>query len=152
MAKTRQDEQVELEQYRIVVGTGQSVAAILYRASEHQGALLALAHGAGAGQSSPFIRDFASGLGQRGIDVLTFNFPTVRRSGESLIAPRYWKPALKELSNSCRRSPVQGTVFSSAESRWGDASPHKLQPGSVISSPGWLSWGIRFIRPGNPGS
>jgi uncharacterized protein len=33
-----------------------------------------LAHGAGAGQESTFITDFALGLSHRGIDVLTFNF------------------------------------------------------------------------------
>ena len=35
---------------------------------------LVLAHGAGAGQSSPFMVGFASGLASRGLDVLTFNF------------------------------------------------------------------------------
>jgi uncharacterized protein len=33
-----------------------------------------LAHGAGAGQQSAFITDFARGLSDRGVDVLTFNF------------------------------------------------------------------------------
>ena len=37
-------------------------------------ATLVLAHGAGAGQSSPFMVGFASGLASRGLDVLTFNF------------------------------------------------------------------------------
>ena len=36
---------------------------------------LVLAHGAGAGQHSPFMVRFAEGLAARGIDVLTFNFP-----------------------------------------------------------------------------
>jgi predicted alpha/beta-hydrolase family hydrolase len=35
---------------------------------------LVLAHGAGAGQSSPFMVRFAGGLASRGLDVLTFNF------------------------------------------------------------------------------
>ena len=33
-----------------------------------------LAHGAGAGQQSAFITDFARGLSDRGVEVLTFNF------------------------------------------------------------------------------
>jgi predicted alpha/beta-hydrolase family hydrolase len=37
-------------------------------------ATFVLAHGAGAGQQSAFITDFARGLTERGIDVLTFNF------------------------------------------------------------------------------
>jgi uncharacterized protein len=38
------------------------------------GVTLILGHGAGAGQTSDFIVDFASGLATRGIDVVTFNF------------------------------------------------------------------------------
>ena len=37
-------------------------------------AALILAHGAGAGQRSPFIIEFALGLAARGVDVVTFNF------------------------------------------------------------------------------
>jgi uncharacterized protein len=39
------------------------------------GALLVLAHGAGAGQHHPFMTGYASALAQRGITVVTFNFP-----------------------------------------------------------------------------
>jgi predicted alpha/beta-hydrolase family hydrolase len=37
--------------------------------------LLILAHGAGAGQRHPFMVTFARGLAERGIDVVTFDFP-----------------------------------------------------------------------------
>ncbi len=37
--------------------------------------LLVLAHGAGAGQSHPFMVRYARGLATRGIDVYTFDFP-----------------------------------------------------------------------------
>jgi uncharacterized protein len=39
---------------------------------------LVLAHGAGAGQTHPFMVAFARGLGARGIDVITFDFPYVQ--------------------------------------------------------------------------
>src|SRR5687768_16070550 len=39
------------------------------------GLLFVFAHGAGAGQSSPFMTRFAGHLAQRGIDVVTFDFP-----------------------------------------------------------------------------
>jgi hypothetical protein len=38
-------------------------------------AALVLAHGAGAGQSSPFMTNFARGMAARGIATLTFDFP-----------------------------------------------------------------------------
>src|SRR5947208_14129265 len=37
-------------------------------------ATLVLAHGAGAGQQSPFMTGFARALAERGVDMLTFNF------------------------------------------------------------------------------
>ncbi|HEV8316403.1 MAG TPA: alpha/beta fold hydrolase [Vicinamibacterales bacterium] len=40
-----------------------------------QHALLVLAHGAGAGQLHPFMVTLARGLAERGIDVVTFDFP-----------------------------------------------------------------------------
>lgn len=55
--------------------------AILYEA---QGpapttAVLVLAHGAGAGQASPFMTGYASALAARGIAVVTFDFPYMAR-------------------------------------------------------------------------
>ncbi|MFB3906225.1 MAG: alpha/beta fold hydrolase [Acidobacteriota bacterium] len=67
---------IEVRPEELEVLGGRTVSAAYYPAG---GAPLpagfVLAHGAGAGHSSPFIRDFASALAQRGINVLTFNFP-----------------------------------------------------------------------------
>jgi uncharacterized protein len=41
-------------------------------------ALLVFAHGAGAGQSHPFMIRYAHGLAERGIDVVTFDFPYIQ--------------------------------------------------------------------------
>jgi hypothetical protein len=51
-------------------------SALAYRADGGNRAkvTLVLAHGAGAGQDSRFITQFANGLASRGVDVLTFNF------------------------------------------------------------------------------
>jgi uncharacterized protein len=40
-----------------------------------RGAILILAHGAGAGQAHPFMVDMAEGLARRGVTVVTFDFP-----------------------------------------------------------------------------
>ena len=45
--------------------------------------LLVLAHGAGAGQSHPFMVRYARGLAERGIDVVTFNFPYMETGRKS---------------------------------------------------------------------
>ena len=53
-----------------------AVTAMLYPASKRNriGVTLILGHGAGANQSSGFMRLFANGLAERGLDVVTFNF------------------------------------------------------------------------------
>jgi predicted alpha/beta-hydrolase family hydrolase len=59
----------------ISIRENEAVTALAYPASSSRiGATLVLAHGAGAGQSSPFMVRFATGLSSRGLDVLTFNF------------------------------------------------------------------------------
>jgi len=68
--------QVKTRQEHVELQDGRKVSAVLYPAGEPRlRAGYVLAHGAGAGQTSPFIRDFASALAERGINVLTFNFP-----------------------------------------------------------------------------
>ena len=64
------------ERFTIDVSERERTSALAYRASD-QGrvnAALVLAHGAGAGQQSGFMVQFASGLASRGVDALTFNF------------------------------------------------------------------------------
>jgi uncharacterized protein len=64
------------DQVRVEVSADQSVTAIVYPAARQHGSgvALILGHGAGAGQASSFIVDFASGLAARGIETITFNF------------------------------------------------------------------------------
>jgi uncharacterized protein len=60
------------------VPTGAATTALVYRAGDDPAATpdaaLILGHGAGAGQRSTFMVDFARGLSALGIDVITFNF------------------------------------------------------------------------------
>lgn len=62
--------------------TGAATTALVYASSGDdttgRGTLI-LAHGAGAGQRSSFIVDFASALSALGIDIVTFNFPYVEQ-------------------------------------------------------------------------
>ena len=69
----------------IVLETGVATTALVYEGVRHRGdsatvsdthtaAALILAHGAGAGQRSPFMIDCARALAALGIDTITFNF------------------------------------------------------------------------------
>ena len=64
------------EQVHVEILPNRSVTALFYPAAaqDRAGVTLILAPGAGAGQTSAFIVNFATGLAARGIDVVTFNF------------------------------------------------------------------------------
>jgi len=60
------------------LASGAATTAIVYRSAggdTSARATLVLAHGAGAGQRSTFMVDFATALSGMGVDVVTFNFP-----------------------------------------------------------------------------
>ncbi len=63
-------------QISVEVVPNRSVTALHYPAAAHgrTGVTLILGPGAGAGQTSAFIVEFATGLAARGIDAVTFNF------------------------------------------------------------------------------
>ena len=61
-------------------------------------AAFVLAHGAGAGQSSPFITKFARGMVERGISVATFDFP--------YITARRKAPDKADVLEACWRSAI----------------------------------------------
>ena len=59
----------------MTVGPGADTTALVYSAEEPRiGAALILGHGAGAGQHSPFMTEFARALAALGADLVTFNF------------------------------------------------------------------------------
>ena len=61
-----------------------SYSAMLYPADgASRNALFVFAHGAGAGQSHPFMVRYARGLAERGIDVVTFDFPYMQAGRKS---------------------------------------------------------------------
>lgn len=66
----------EAEKLTVAVNEKEEVSALLYPAAKKERAALTvlLGHGAGANQTSGFMRTFAKGLAERGLDVMTFNF------------------------------------------------------------------------------
>jgi len=66
----------EPEKLTVDVNDKEAVTALLYPAvkKNRAGLTVVLGHGAGANQTSGFMRLFANGLASRGLDVMTFNF------------------------------------------------------------------------------
>jgi uncharacterized protein len=75
-------------QVRVEISPTRSVTALVYPAAQRRraGLTLILGHGAGAGQTSDFMIDFAHALAVRGIDIVTFNFVYIEQ-GRSLPDP-----------------------------------------------------------------
>ena len=59
----------------IALDGGRETTARVYPAADGRKTLFVFAHGAGAGQSHPFMTGAAKALTERGIDVVTFDFP-----------------------------------------------------------------------------
>jgi uncharacterized protein len=91
----------ETEQLTVKVNDKESVTAVLYPAAKkiRAGLTALLGHGAGANQLSGFMRMFAKGLAQRGLDVMTFNFVYMEQ-GRSV-------PDQKSKLESCFRAVIQ---------------------------------------------
>ena len=68
--------------FEIPGAAGASLAAVGYAAGD-AAPLLVLAHGAGAGQQSAFLVEFAQAMISRGIGVVTFDFPYMRRGARA---------------------------------------------------------------------
>jgi hypothetical protein len=67
---------MEPESIKVVINDRESVTALLYAAARGKriSTTVVLGHGAGANQSSGFMRMAAAGLAARGFDAMTFNF------------------------------------------------------------------------------
>ena len=74
-----------------------TVAAALYAPNPERDlqALLVFAHGAGAGQFHPFMSGYAEGLANRGVTVVTFNFPYMEKGRKTPDRPPVLEDAFR---------------------------------------------------------
>lgn len=94
----------EAEQLTVQVNDKEAVTALLYPAAkkDRAGLTVVLGHGAGASQTSGFMRMFAKGLAARGLDVMTFNFIYMEQ-GRSV-------PDQKGKLEACYRAVIEATL------------------------------------------
>jgi uncharacterized protein len=136
---------------RVPLATGPGTTAAHYAAAGSVGALLVLAHGAGAGQRHPFMVSVAGALAGRGIDVVTFNFPYIEQKRR---APDP-APALE----SCFRAVITAAVdrgllgtrrlFIGGKSMGGRMATHLAAQG-LDALAGVIALGYPLHPPGKP--
>jgi predicted alpha/beta-hydrolase family hydrolase len=135
----------------ISVGPGdKSVTALRYEPPGETKATLALAHGAGADQQHPFMVGTANGLAERGVRVVTFNFPYTEAGrhipdrSEVLIA--CYRAVVAQLRNELGQ---KGPLFIGGKSLGGRMATHlaaEQEPGIA----GVVCLGYPLHPPGRP--
>ena len=70
---------VSPQKLEIVVGKADTVSALLLRPTQAR-ACFVFAHGAGAGMTHPFMETVATGLGERDVATLRYQFPYMEKA------------------------------------------------------------------------
>src|SRR3954469_5468688 len=93
----------------LTLPNGGAVSALLLRPDDAS-ACFVFAHGAGAGMTHPFMATVASGLGERGIATLRYQFPYMekrsRRPDPPAIAQAAVRAAVAEAGKRCAGLPL----------------------------------------------
>jgi len=143
------------EKLAIAINEGDSVSALLYPAPKklRAGSTLILGHGAGANQLSGFMRLFADGLAERGVDIITFNFLYMEH-GRHVPDP---KPKLEAcylavIAAAGRHKKLKGNRLAIGGKSMGGriASQVAAQPGSAVEIDGLVFLGYPLHPPGRP--
>ena len=120
----------------------------LYHAAQPSAALV-LAHGAGAGQSSPFMTRAAKGFADRGISTATFDFPYItakrRVPDRPPVLEDTWRQAIDEATRAFGAVPL----FIGGKSMGGRIATHVAAAGAE-SVRGVVLLGYPLHPPGRP--
>jgi predicted alpha/beta-hydrolase family hydrolase len=112
-------------------------------------ALFVLAHGAGAGQSHPFMLAVADGLASRGIAVVTFDFPYMRERRHMPDKAPVLEQAFREAIVNARRWNAEAPLFIGGKSMGGRMATHLAAQG-MDELRGTVALGYPLHPPGKP--
>jgi uncharacterized protein len=125
--------------------------------STARGVLLVLAHGAGAGQSHPFMVRYAQGLAERGLDVVTFDFPYIQAGRRAPDRAPVLEEAFRNVvaAISTRQDLQPRRLFIGGKSMGGRMATHvaaapDLWPAQAPPLAGVVVFGYPLNPPGGP--
>lgn len=141
------------EELKIGLGTGADVTALVYASEKPPAdAALILAHGAGAGQRSPFLVSFARALAARGLDIITFNFLYTEQQRRV--------PDRRPVLDACYDAIIQATrqrvdsarsaLFIGGKSMGGRIATHVAAADPALPVAGLVLLGYPLHPPGKP--
>jgi uncharacterized protein len=125
-----------------------------YPAAVPAGTLLVLAHGAGAGQRHPFLVKVARELADRGIDVVTFDFPYMRQKRKAPDKAPVLEAAFREAIAEARALVSPGhALFIGGKSMGGRIATHLAADAAsarAVPIRGVIALGYPLHPPGKP--
>jgi predicted alpha/beta-hydrolase family hydrolase len=121
----------------------------LYPADRPMAALV-LAHGAGAGQKSPFMVRMASGLAERGLATATFDFEYMKRGRGAPDKPAVCEARWRAMIDEARQAFGGLPVFIGGKSFGGRMASHVAAQGQAGPLAGVLFLGYPLHPPGRP--
>jgi uncharacterized protein len=124
------------------------VKLTVYAAAAPRAALV-LAHGAGAGQRSPFMTRFARGMADRGIQTATFDFPYISAGRKSPDPAPVLEASWRSAIDSARRQLAGVPLVIGGKSMGGRIASHIAAQGSAGLA-GLVFLGYPLHPPGKP--
>src|SRR5215831_5791188 len=114
---------------------------------------LVLAHGAGAGQTHPWMTRVAKGLAARGVSVVTFNFPYMDARRRAPDPPAVLEKTWQEIwTTAARDASERGKLFAGGKSMGGRIASQACASGLFDPAPaGLIFFGYPLHPPGKPG-
>ena len=135
----------------VTLSGGGTTTATVYNAghASARGALLVLAHGAGAGQRHPFMVAVARGLAERGVDVVTFDFPYMHAKRKVPDKAPVLEACFRDVLAASFRLKPEATLFIGGKSMGGRMATH-LGAQGVDGLRGIIALGYPLHPPGRP--
>ena len=128
---------------------GQTVSGLL-QAPPKPLACLALAHGAGAGMSHPFLSAAAAGLAERGIATLRYQFPYMERGSRRPDPPRLAQATVRAALVAARRLVPGLPLFAGGKSFGGRMTSQAQAESPLPDVRGLVFLGFPLHPPGRP--
>lgn len=130
-----------------------AVTALAYPSdTPHAGASLILAHGAGAGQRSPFMVAFARAMATHGIDAVTFNFPYTEQGRKIPDRRPVLEACYLAVIDAVRRhlASARQRLFIGGKSMGGRMATHVAAANHDLNVAGLVLLGYPLHAPGRP--
>jgi len=135
----------------IEVGASGAVSALL-TAPANAHAAYVLAHGAGAGMRHPFMAAVASGLAERGVATLRFQFPSMERGSRRTDPPHVAHAAVRAAVSQANRIWPGLPLFAGGKSFGGRMTSQAQAKAPLASVEGLVFLGFPLHPAGRPAS